>query len=59
MSLYDARYCFWKRIYGFCGRYIIVSLLSLDFSFGDMRRPSGALSSTKSRDVGWKMNKNV
>ena len=35
-----------------CGRYIIVSLFSLDFRIGEMRRPYGAWSSTESKKVG-------
>ena len=39
------------------GRYIIVSLMSLDFRIGEMRRSSRAWSGTESRDVGWEVIK--
>jgi len=38
-----------------CGRYIIASLCSLAFRIGEMRRPSGAWSSTESHEVGWEV----
>jgi hypothetical protein len=41
-----------------CGWYIIVSLFSLAFWIGEMRRPSGAWSGTESKEVGWEAKKN-
>ena len=38
-----------------CGRYIIVSLGSLAFMIGAMRRPFGAWSCTESKEVGWEV----
>ena len=38
-----------------CGRYIFVSLVSLAFDIEEIRRPSGACISTKSREVGWEV----
>jgi len=38
-----------------CGRYIIVSLCSLAFRIGEMRRPSGAWRSTESLDAEWEV----
>ena len=35
-----------------CGRYIFVSLCNLALRIGKMRRPSGAWSSTESKEVG-------
>jgi len=37
------------------GRYIVVRLWSIYFRIGEMRLPSGAWSSTESRDVGWEV----
>ena len=37
----------------FGGRYIFVSLCSLAFKIGEMRRPSGAWSITESKEVVW------
>ena len=38
-----------------CGRYMFVSLCSLAFMIGEMRRPSGAWSSTESKEAGWEL----
>ncbi len=38
-----------------CGRNIIASLCNLAFSIGERRRPSGAWSSTVSKEVGWEL----
>ncbi len=38
-----------------CGRYIFESLVSLAFDIEEIRRPSGACISTKSREVGWEV----
>ena len=42
----------WSVVVDSWVRYIIVSLWSIDFRIGEMRRPSGAWSSTESRDEG-------
>ena len=42
-----------KRVFmGCCGRYIFVNLCNRAFKIGEMRRPSGACSSTEFEDVG-------
>jgi len=41
-----------------CGRYIIVSLFSLDFRIGETRRASEACSSPESKEVGWEVIRN-
>ena len=38
-----------------CGRYILLNFFSLAFRIGEMRRPSGAWSSTESGEVGWEV----
>jgi len=38
-----------------CGRNMFVSLCSLAFRIGEMRRTSGAWISTESKEVGWKV----
>ena len=44
-----------KVVMDFCGWYIFVSLCNLAFRIGEMRRPSGAWSSTESKEVGWEV----
>ncbi len=41
-----------------CGRDIFVSLCSLAFRIGEMRRPSGTWRSTESKEVGWEIISN-
>ena len=43
----------------YCGWYIFVSLFNLAFRMGGMRCPYRAWSSTKSKEVGWKVISNV
>ncbi len=38
-----------------CEWYMFVSLCNLAFGIGEMRRPSGAWSSTVSREMGWEV----
>ncbi len=40
-------------VVGSCGRYILVRLCSLALRIREMRRTSGAWSSTESKEVGW------
>ena len=43
---------FGKVVVDSCGWYIFVSLCNLAFMIGEIRRPSGAWSSTESREMG-------
>ena len=45
----------WSVVVDSCGRYIIMSLFSLDFRIEDTRCPSGAWSSTEFMEVGWEV----
>ena len=42
-----------------CGWYIFASLCNLAFRMGETRRPSGAWSSTESKEVGWDVFSNA
>jgi hypothetical protein len=42
-----------------CGWYMFVSLCSLALRLGEIKRPSGACSSTESKEVGWDVISNA
>jgi len=48
-----------KVVLDSCGWYIFVSSCSLALRIGEMRRPSGAWSSTESKEVGWEVISNA
>ena len=49
----------WSVVVGSCWRYINVSFCSLAFRIEEMRSPSGAWSSTDSKEVGWEVISNA
>ena len=50
---------FGKVVMNSCGWYMFVSFCNMALRIGEMRRPSGAWSSTESKEVGWKMISNA
>jgi hypothetical protein len=42
-----------------CGWYKLMSFCSLTLGIGEMKRPSGAWSSTVSREMGWEVISNA
>ncbi len=50
---------FGKVVVESCEWYMLVSFCSLAFGIGEMRRPSGAWSSTVSKDMGWEVISNA
>ena len=49
----------WKGVLDSYGWYILVSLCNLAFRIREMRRPSGAWSSTESTEAGWEVISNA